>query len=293
MKRKLEQLNLLDDFLFGSILSYPEIGEEFCRKILKILLNVDMDRLHIVPQKVYYGSDTDRHGARLDVYIEEEKGTGTIYDVEPDKNDDRELKLALPRRVRFYHSKIDGRSLKAGDDYSKLKQVIVLMIMSYDPFGRDRVLYTIRSKCEEDPDMDYDDGAATCFFYTKGKKGELSEEARELLRYMEDSSAGNAQSERLKEIHSMVETVRQDEEVALEYMKVYEREQMIERRGEKIGERRGEIKVVRNMSKSMTPDQISEAAGLEPEYIQKILMYIRNNPEESDAGIAARILAGD
>mgnify|MGYP001059718066 CR=1 FL=1 len=293
MKRKLEQLNLLDDFLFGSILSYPEIGEEFCRKILKILLNVDMDRLHIVPQQVYYGSDTDRHGARLDVYIEEEKGTGTIYDVEPDKNDDRELKLALPRRVRFYHSKIDGRSLKAGDDYSKLKQVIVLMIMSYDPFGRDRVLYTIRSKCEEDPDMDYDDGAATCFFYTKGKKGELSEEARELLRYMEDSSAGNAQSERLKEIHSMVETVRQDEEVALEYMKVYEREQMIERRGEKIGERRGEIKVVRNMSKSMTPDQISEAAGLEPEYIQKILMYIRNNPEESDAGIAARILAGD
>ncbi len=293
MKRKLEQLNLLDDFLFGSILSYPEIGEEFCRKILKILLNVDMDRLHIVPQKVYYGSDTDRHGARLDVYIEEEKGTGTIYDVEPDKNDDRELKLALPRRVRFYHSKIDGRSLKAGDDYSKLKQVIVLMIMSYDPFGRDRVLYTIRSKCEEDPDMDYDDGAATCFFYTKGKKGELSEEARELLRYMEDSSAGNAQSERLKEIHSMVETVRQDEEVALEYMKVYEREQMIERRGEKIGERRGEIKVVRNMSKSMTPDQISEASGLEREYIQKILMHIRNNPEESDAGIAARILAGD
>lgn len=214
-----------------------------------------------------------------------------------EKNDDREMKLALPRRVRFYHSKIDSRSLKAGDDYSKLKQVIVLMIMSYDPFGRDRVLYTIRSKCEEDPDMDYDDGAATCFFYTKGKKGELSEEARELLHYMEDSSAGNVQSERMKEIHSMVETVRQDEEVALEYMKVYEREQMIERRGEKIGEMRGEIKgeikVVRNMSKSMEPDQISEASGLEPEYIQKILMYIRKNPEESDAGIAARIFDMD
>ncbi len=56
---------------------------------------------------------------------------------------------------------------------------------------------------------------------------------------------------------------------------------------------RGEIKVVRNMSKSMTPNQISEASGLEREYIQKILMYIRNNPEESDAGIAARILDAD
>ena len=43
----------------------------------------------------------------------------------------------------------------------------------------------------------------------------------------------------------------------------------------------------------MTPDQISEASGLEREYIQKILMHIRNNPEESDAGIAARILDAD
>lgn len=68
--------------------------------------------------------------------------------------------------------------VKTGDDYSKLKQVIVLMIMPYDPFGKDRVLYTIRSRCEEEPDMEYDDGAVTCFFYTKGKKGELSGEAR-------------------------------------------------------------------------------------------------------------------
>lgn len=293
MKRKLEQLNLLDDFLFGSILTYPEIGEEFCRKILKILLNVDMDRLHIIPQKIYYGSDTDKHGTRLDVYIEEEKGTGTIYDVEPDKNDDRELRHALPRRVRFYHSKIDGRSLKAGLDYSKLKQVIVLMILNYDPFGKDRVLYTIRSKCVEEPDMDYDDGAATCFFYTKGKKGELPEEARKLLHYMEDSCADNAESEVLRAIHRMVETVRHDEEVSLEYMKVYEREKMIERRGEAKGEIKGEVRVVRNMSKSMKPDQIMEASGLEPEYIEKILMYIREYPTEPDTEIAARILASD
>ena len=65
------------------------------------------------------GLDTDKHGTRLDVYIEEDGETGTIYDVEPDKNDDRELRRALPRRVRFYHSKIDGRSLSSGDDYSK------------------------------------------------------------------------------------------------------------------------------------------------------------------------------
>lgn len=211
--------------------------------------------------------------------------------MEPDKNDDSELKHALPRRVRFYHSKIDGRSLKSGDDYSKLKQVIVLMIMPYDPFGKNRILYTIRSKCEEEPDMDYDDGAATCFFYTKGKVGELSEEARQLLCYMEDSCECNAKSGLLKDIHHMVETVRQDEEVSLKYMKVYERERMIERHGETKGEMKREVKIVRNMSKSMKQDQISVSSGLEPEYIEEILTYIRDYPKETDKEIAVRILA--
>ena len=31
MKRKLEQLNLLDDFLFGSVLAYTEIGERLLK----------------------------------------------------------------------------------------------------------------------------------------------------------------------------------------------------------------------------------------------------------------------
>lgn len=293
MKRKLEQLNLLDDFLFGSVLSYAGIGEEFCRKILKILLNVDVDRLRVIPQKVYYGSDTDKHGARLDVYIEEDGAAGTVYDVEPDKNDSRELIDALPRRVRFYHSKIDGRSLKSGDDYSKLKQVIILMIMPYDPFKKDRIIYTIRNKCEEEPDMKYDDGAITFFFYTKGKKGELPEEARKLLHYMEDSSSDNAESELLKEIHRMVEIVRHDEEVALEYMKVYERERMIENRGETRGVVKGEVKIIRNMSKSMESSEIAESSGLELKYVEKMLAYIRQFPKESDAEIAARMLASD
>lgn len=45
---------------------------------------------------------------------------------------------------------------------------------SYGTFGKDRILYTIQNKCKEEPDMEYDDGAASLFFYTKGKKGEVS-----------------------------------------------------------------------------------------------------------------------
>lgn len=45
VKRKLEELNLLDDFLFGTMVSYPIIGEEFVREILKIIFRKDFGKL--------------------------------------------------------------------------------------------------------------------------------------------------------------------------------------------------------------------------------------------------------
>lgn len=53
------------------MLSYPEIGEIFARELLETVFARSFGKLTVVPQKVYYGGDTDQHGARLDVYIEE------------------------------------------------------------------------------------------------------------------------------------------------------------------------------------------------------------------------------
>jgi hypothetical protein len=64
----------LEDFLFGKIVTYPGIGERFCKQLLGTILGVKLDKIKIVPQKMYLGADTNLHGARLDVYIEEENG---------------------------------------------------------------------------------------------------------------------------------------------------------------------------------------------------------------------------
>lgn len=239
-KRELKDLNLLDDFLFGSMLTYPGIGETFVRELLKTIFQREFGTLTIVPQKVYYGSNTDKHGARLDVYIEESledmnyPDAATVYDVEPDTDNDKDAVRAIPKRIRFYHAKIDARSLKAGQDYNCLKNVITIMIVPFDPFGLDRMVYTIQSKCLEEPDMPYDDGAKSIFLYTKGKKGNPPEELKQLLQYMEHTTKENARNESLQNIHQMVDIVKQDGEVSLEYMKAYEREQMLLRQGKKM-----------------------------------------------------------
>ena len=111
-RRKLQELNLLDDFFFNIMLNYPEIGEEFSRQILKIIFRRNFGKLQVIAQKVYYGSDTDKHGARLDVYLEEEDAgsallnASTIYDVEPNLLDDTCVTyskwLKLSKKVRRY-----------------------------------------------------------------------------------------------------------------------------------------------------------------------------------------------
>ena len=235
---KLEDLNLIDNFLFEALVSHPEFGEPFCRIMLSILMQREVRQVKVVSQKVYPGSDTDRHGSRLDVYVEEYfngdmnmdiGGLPVLYDIEPEKGEKN--KSSLPRRVRFYHSSIDHGSLASGTEYLKLRHVYVIMITTFDPFGYDHILYTVRNTCIEVPEYPYDDGAATFFFYTKGKKGECADEIRELLNFMENTQDANAVSPRIRQIFDMVSMVKQDERMKVAYVKSFERDELIREEG--------------------------------------------------------------
>ena len=239
-RKKLEELNLLDDFLFNAMMTYPEMGEKFTRKILKLLFNREFRNLKVIAQKSYGGLNTDLRGARLDVYVESDDSAeidasedASIYDLEPDKNDKARYIAAFPQRIRFYHAIIDSRSLKSGEDFGKLKRVYVIFICNYDPFGYDRVKYTIRNMCVEEPEMPYDDGAQTTVLYTKGTKGDdISEELRQFLNYMENTTQTNAVNDTLKDIQKMVDIVKRDGEVSWSYMKGFERDTIMYEKGQ-------------------------------------------------------------
>ena len=129
--------------------------------------------------------------------------------------------------------------LARGMEYSALRNVVVIFITTYDPFGLNRMVYTISSKCEEVPDMPYDDGAKTLFLYTKGTEGNPPEALKQLLHYMEDTRAENAVTPELRELHEMVTQVKCDKEVGLAYMKAYELEQRLLRQGREEGRAEG------------------------------------------------------
>ncbi|MDE6169033.1 MAG: Rpn family recombination-promoting nuclease/putative transposase [Acetatifactor sp.] len=235
--KKLEEMKLVDDFLTYSLTSHKIYGEEASRYILGCVLQRRIGRLTVVPQRSWPGEEPGKHGVRMDVYLEEEDGE--IFDVEPDNNSgDSEVK-ALPRRVRFYHSKIDAGNLASGEDYSVLRNVMVVFITTYDPFGYGRMIYTVRNSCTELPELSYEDGAKTIFLYTRGTEGNPPKELKQLLRYMEHSTQDNAGSAGLARLHEMVTEVKRDREVGLAYMKSCEIERRIREEGKKEGIEKG------------------------------------------------------
>lgn len=228
-RRKLEELNLLDNFLFGKMMMHPDYGDEFSRQLLRLVLNRKIGKLLVIPQKVMFGSEPDQHGAVLDVYLEEEDGEGetTLYDVEAEKDEHAMAVESIPKRMRFYRAKIDGFGLKTGENYGRLKKLIMIMITPFDPFGLDRMRYTVKNMCAEAPEMPYDDGTIMIFLNTKGKPDNESNELRQFLKYLECSTPENAVTEELQRLHGMVERVKHDEEVSVEFMRLWEDEERI------------------------------------------------------------------
>lgn len=241
-RRPLAELNLMDDFLFQQILLQEKEGPEFCRIILSTILGRPIRNVRIIPQKNILGIDTDRHGIRLDAYIEDISEIDDpifaneidaqiipdIYDIEPNKTFE---KKSLPKRMRYYHGLIDTQLLSTGIKYDKLQNVVIIFILPYDPFEKNRMVYTIRNQCIEDSSVFYDDGATKIFLYTKGKEGNPSQELKDMLQYMENTSVENVTNENLNSIHQIVENTKHRKEVGINYMKSWEHDEMVRNEG--------------------------------------------------------------
>ena len=211
--RQLEDLNLVDNFLVNSLTSHQIYGEPAARCILECILGRKLGKIRVIPQHFMQGEDTDKHGIRMDVYLDEEDGE--LFDLEPDNNRGKGDVAALPKRARFYHAKLDAGSLKVGERYRALRNVVVIFITTYDPFSLDRVVYTVKNGCIEVPELPYEDGARTIFLYTQGTKGDPPESLRELLHYMEYSSKENAKTENIQRLHEMVTAVKKEQKTFL------------------------------------------------------------------------------
>ena len=269
-RRKFNKLSLIDNALFMAVVGSKD-GAEFCRIVIETVLGRKVKIEKVFAEKVIPGIDTDRHGIRIDALVLEvpegdetalpelhepddtatsgilesgdalsptsPKSSGStsksmIYDIEPDKTQDAVKRAHLPQRSRYYVSLSDVQTLYSGEGYDTLPNTVMIMILSYDPFGIGDMRYEGKTMLTTHPDYPYDDGITRIYLYVDGKynpEDTREKEVHEMLQYMKETATENAVNDNLLAINGFVEAVKKLPPGSLiTYYKEMEREHELE-----------------------------------------------------------------
>ena len=257
MGRKLRELTIKDDFMFGAVMSDPEN----CRELLEMILGISIDRIEVSKEKsmVYH---PEYKGVRLDVYARDEENT--CYNVEMQAS----RRPVLGKRSRYYQSQMDMEMLQSGRDYEELPKSFVVFICDFDPFGKELYRYTFKMKCEEDVNVELEDARQIIFLSTQGKNRE--EVPKELVTFLEYVKADLEESQKdfhdsyVRRLQDSVQRVKANREMEERFMLLEEKLKEERAEGEKIGWKLGQTQGARDMLLKMLeilgeiPEQIRE-----------------------------------
>lgn len=273
-KKSLQDLTLLDRFLFAEVMEDPKTFEN----ILSIILGEDIS-IKGRPQSEHENRTSPlKRQVRLDVWAEDE--TDAVYNVDAQKENTKNL----PHRSRFYQALIDSKLLDPGEvDFSNMKDCYSIIIAPFDLFGRGLYQYTFQMTCAE-TGQPLEDGATRIFLNTHGKNSEdISPELKELLYYMEHTTEEiSCSTSRLQEIKNHVNIVKSSEEIGVKYMQEWEEKILEKRKARAEGRAEGEtfrlIQLIKKkIQKSKSFIQISDELEEEPDNIQSLYECISQN----------------
>ena len=273
MAMSLQDLTLMNDFMFSVVMQQ----EQFCKPLLEYILKVKIRKIEYVKEQETLESRVPTaKSVRLDVYVEDDEGT--VYDLEVQTTNKRNL----GKRTRYYQSMIDIRMLEKGQDYKKLKKSFVIFICNYDPFGKSRYIYTFRNRCDEDNGVLLEDEATKIIINTKGTIGEISEDLKAVIRYLD---TGVASTEYTRALDAEVESAKSDEKVRMQYMllvEAYARERSM-------GAYQKVVSQIRDAIGDFTTKQLSKILKVKEKDCAAAIACIEAHPDWDDERVAEEI----
>ena len=203
--KRFEELEIQDDFMFGVIMRNPK----YCKPFLETVLNIKIERIEYPKSQEIIDLSSDAKSVRLDVYVED--GKGTVYNIEMQTTSNKNI----PKRMRYYQGMIDLNILEKGEDYRSLKKSFVIFVCTFDLFGQGRHVYTFENRCVQDLKLPLSDDTVKIILNTKGILDDVSIEMKSLLDYIDGKEP---EDDFTKELDDAVNEVRDNEKWRLEYM---------------------------------------------------------------------------
>ena len=278
--KRLEELEIWDDFMFGAVMS----NKELCKHLLEIILQKKIKDIRYTELQKTIDLQYDAKSIRLDVYVEDD--LDSVYNIEIQTTDEKNL----PKRSRFYQGMIDLNILNKGESYNKLKKSYVIFICNYDPFGKGRCFYRFENVCVDDPSLKLEDDSVKIMINPYGNDTkQFGKGFAALMNFLKNGQISDTYTESLKD---EITEVKVSEEWRRRYMKLLIRDQENIEIGKELGELSTCVRQVKNNLERFSADQLASLLGFDQATIQKIIDSIQIHPDWNNEKIVSELLEG-
>ena len=178
---KFEDLTISNDFMFKEVM---KSNKGLCKRLVGSIMQQDIeDIIYIDTEKTlqpYY----DSRGIRLDVILADKNHTRYNLEMQAKNVIGDTGEALLPKRTRYYQSVIDMDMLKKGQDFDELDPLVLIFICTFDLYKEGRYVYTFKSRCLENLELELANDVTVKLVNAKGEQGQVNDLLKNFLRYV-------------------------------------------------------------------------------------------------------------
>ena len=277
MSISIDDISLANDLVFSEVMRQPENVKPF----LEAVLEKKVAEITYIERQQDMKDGVNLHGVRLDVALAD--ADETRYDIEMQTGHAYDLE----RRIRFYQSSIDRRTLEPAESYRQLRESYIIFVCTDDYYKRGLALYKRKSVIEGAEDIEYDDGSHAYILNAAFTVQNMNEPALEFLRYINAKknklSFDVSGSEYLTRIDRAVEDIKSDDRKVERFMTLAAKLEDVRfialREGEEKGRAEGRAEgehsamaglIKRLLERHKTLEEIADICGMDLDEVKKI-----------------------
>ena len=209
---KFEDLKISNDFMFKEVM---KSNKGLCKRLVGSIMQQDIeDIVYIETEKTlqpYY----DSRGIRLDVILADENHTRYNLEMQARNVISKAGVALLPKLTRYYQSVIDMDMLKQGENFDQLNPLVLIFICTFDFYKEGRYVYTFKSRCLENLELELANDVTVKLVNAKGKHGQVNTLLKNFLRYVMTNEPVDDFTE---DVERQVWAVKNDKKAREEYM---------------------------------------------------------------------------
>ena len=206
---KFEDLTIQSNFMFKHVMGNKNLCQYFISNVMQCEV-VDLEYIETEKELEPY---FDSKCVRLDVIVVDKNNNRYNLEMQVRNVLGKDTKLPLlPKRARYYQSVMDMDMLQKGQSYDQLSPLVLVFVCAFDLFNEGRYVYTFKSRCLENLDLELGNDVTTMFLNANGVAGAVTPQMVNFLEYVRTQVPNDAYTH---ELEAEVVRLKQDKVICI------------------------------------------------------------------------------